>query len=131
MKLSIRFKQLLPMLALLLSTSAFAANKGSFSIITSATINGHQLAPGDYQAKWDGTGPAVQVSILSNGKLVTTVPARLVELSSPGPDNAVGLNQHDDGSWTVREIYFAGKKYELDLSGTAAATEPTGQADNN
>ena len=118
------------MLALLLCTSAFAASKGSFSIDTPATISGRQLAPGDYQAKWDGTGPAVQVSILSKGKLVTTVPARLVELSSPEYNNAVALKQHDDGSWTVREIDFAGKKYELDFRADPAAAESMPEGDN-
>jgi len=63
------FRRLLPILALLLCTSAFAVSKGSFSIDTPATISGHELPPGDYQAKWDGAGPAVQVSILSKGKL--------------------------------------------------------------
>jgi len=119
------------MLALLLCTSAFAASKGSFSIDTAATISGHQLAPGDYQAKWDGTGPAVEVSILSNGKLVTTAPAHLVELSTPGSNNAVALKQHDDGSWTVKEIDFAGKKYELHFQGDPAASESMSQGDNN
>ena len=39
-------------LALLLATSAFAANKGSLSVQEPITVNGTQLAPGDYNVEW-------------------------------------------------------------------------------
>src|SRR5260370_42182316 len=79
MKLSMIFRKLLPGLALLLATAAFAANTGSFNAYEPITVSGHQLAPGEYQLKWDGAGPSVDVSLLSRGKLVATVPARLLE----------------------------------------------------
>ena len=83
MKLSMISKSLLPGLALLLATSAFAANKGnkgSFEVFDPLTVSGHQLAPGQYKLAWDGTGSNVELMILSQGKLVATVPARLIEL---------------------------------------------------
>ncbi|HWZ76399.1 MAG TPA: hypothetical protein VNX87_07660 [Candidatus Sulfotelmatobacter sp.] len=49
MKLSTICKNLLPELALLLATSAFAANnvnKGSVEVFEPQTISGHQLARG-------------------------------------------------------------------------------------
>jgi len=115
MRLSITFKRLLPALALLVSTSAFAASKGSFNLYHPATLGGYQLASGEYQAKWEGTGPDVQLSILSHGKLVTTVPARLIELNHAEANDATELTNNADGSQTLNKIDFAGKKYQLDF----------------
>ncbi|PYX90971.1 MAG: hypothetical protein DMG67_11735 [Acidobacteria bacterium] len=84
MKLSMMFKmfnKLLPGLVLLLATAVFAANKASCNVAEAVTVNGHRLAPGEYQFQWDGTGPNIDLSILSKGKLIATVPARLVEQS--------------------------------------------------
>ena len=131
MKLSTIFKGLLPTLALLLSTSAFAASKGAFQISEGVTVSGHQLPPGEYQVKWEGTGPDVQVSILSQGKVVTTVPAHLIELDSKGDNNAIVSGKNDDGTSTLREIDFAGKKYALDFRSAPAAAESMPGSNNN
>ncbi|MGA8491412.1 MAG: hypothetical protein WB711_13380 [Terriglobales bacterium] len=64
MKLSTMCKNLLPGLALLLATGAFAANnvnKGSFEVFDPLTVSGHQLAPGQYKLTWDGTGSSVEL----------------------------------------------------------------------
>ena len=132
MKLSAIFKSLLPALALLLGTSAFAASKGTFYVDESVTVSGHQLARGEYQVKWEGIGPDVQVNILSfEGKLVTTVPAHLIELDRRGDNNAAVLNTNHDGTRSVQEIDFAGKKYALDFRSEPAAPESMPQTDNN
>ena len=119
-------KTVLPALALLLATSAFAANKqnkGSIELDKPATIGGHQLAPGEYKLTWDGTGPNVDLMILTNGKLVATVPARLIELSRPQPNNGYEAQKNDDGSRTLTGIEFGGKKFALAFGGEAAMTE--------
>jgi len=131
MKLSAIFKSLLPALALLLGTSAFATSKGTFYVDESVTVSGHQLARGEYQVKWEGIGPDVQVGILSQGKLVTTVPAHLIELDRRGDNNAAVLNTNHDGTRSVQEIDFAGKKYALDFRSEPAAPESMPQTDNN
>lgn len=122
MKLSTLSKKLLPGLALLLATGAFAANKGSFHVYERVTVSGHQLAPGEYQLKWDGTGPSVELNILSQGKVVATVPARLVE-TSRADNSATHLRKNDDGTQSLIEIDFAGKKYALTFTDESAATE--------
>ena len=64
MKLSMISRSLLPALALLLATSAFAANKGnkgSFDVFEPVTVSGHQLTPGRYKLTWDGTGSSVEL----------------------------------------------------------------------
>ena len=129
MKLSTISKGVLPGLALLLATSAFAANKankGSFEVFEPLTVSGHQLAPGQYKLTWDGTGPDVQAMILSHGKLVATVPAHLIELSQSKRNDATVSNNNDDGSHSLTQIDFAGKKYALAFGDeSAAASGPT------
>ena len=132
MKLSTMCKNLLPGLALLLATSAFAANnvnKGSFEVFEPITVSGHQLAPGQYKLTWDGTGSSVELMILSHGKLVATVPAQLVELSQAGQNNATESRKNDDGSQSLTQIDFAGKKYALAI-GDQSATEPASQGNS-
>jgi hypothetical protein len=91
------------------------------------TVNGHQLAPGQYKLTWAGAGPNVELMILSQGKVVATVPARLVELGQAGHDNATESHKNDDGSQFLTQIDFAGKKYELALGMESAATNSTSQ----
>ena len=117
-------KNLLHGLALLLATSAFAANKvtkGSFEVFEPITVSGHQLAPGQYKLTWDGTGSSVELMILSHGKLVASVPAQLVELNQAGHDNATESRTNDDGSQSLTQIDFAGKKYALAFGDQSAA----------
>ncbi|MBV9180112.1 MAG: hypothetical protein JO356_02270 [Acidobacteria bacterium] len=117
---------LLPVLALLLATGTFAANKqnkGSIELAQPATVGGHQLARGQYKLTWDGTGPNVDLMIVSYGKLVATVSAHLIELSRPERNNGYEVHTNDDGSQTLKSIEFGGKKYALAFGGEATMTE--------
>ncbi|MGA8835030.1 MAG: hypothetical protein WB538_05305 [Candidatus Sulfotelmatobacter sp.] len=130
MKQSIISKSLLPALALLLATSAFAANKGnkgSLELFAPATVSGHQLAAGQYKLTWDGTGSSVELMILSQGKLVATVPAQLIQLSQAERDNATETRTNDDGSQSLTKIDFAGKKYVLAFGDESTMTESASQ----
>jgi hypothetical protein len=131
MKLSVISKSLLPGLALLLATTAFAVNKGnkgSFEVVDPLTVSGHQLAPGQYKLTWDGTGSSVELMILSQGRLVATVPAHLIELSQSGHNNATESHKNDDGSQSLTQIDFAGKKYALAFGDQSATTGSASQA---
>jgi len=126
-------KTLLPALGLLLATSAFAANKtnkGSINLDQPATIAGHQLARGEYKLTWDGTGPNVDVMIKSYGKLVATVPAHLIDVTRPEPTNSYLAHTNADGSQSLIEIDFGGKKYALSFDGEATMTESASQSSN-
>jgi hypothetical protein len=126
MKASKMFKGLLLGLALLLATSAFASNKGSLAVTDNCTVAGKQLAKGDYKVSWDGNGPDVQLNIMKGKDVVATVPAHMTQLtSSPQSDTAV-VSSNSDGSKTLSEIRFAGKKYALAIgSPQASMTDST------
>lgn len=116
MKLSMISRAVLPGLALLLATSAFAANKpnkGSFQLSEPLTVSGHELKAGQYKVTWEGTGPDVEAMILSEGKLVATVPAHVTDFRQSQPNNAVAASPNSDGTKSLTEVDFAGKKYAL------------------
>ena len=123
MKASKISKGLLLGLALLLATSAFAANKGSFQVSDPVTVNGKQIGAGDYTVKWEGNGPNVELNILHGKNVVATVPARMVDLDqSPSRDSAVTV-LGPDGHKALNEIRFSGKKYALAIGSQTAQAE--------
>jgi len=116
-------------LALLLATSVFAANtttKGSLQVIDPVTVSGTQLSPGDYSVKWEGKGPDVEVSILQGRKVVATTTARVVDLPQSPNNDSVVTTQNADGSKSLSEIRFGGKKYSLQVGQEAANNAETG-----
>jgi hypothetical protein len=123
MKASKISKGLLLGLALLLATSVFAANKGSLQVSDPVTVNGKQIAAGEYTVKWDGNGPNVELNILRGKNVVATVPARMVDLeSTPNRDSAVTV-VGADGHKSLNEIRFSGKKYAFAIGAQTAQAE--------
>ncbi len=118
-------KSLLLGLALLLATSAFAANKGSLSVQEPLTINGTQLKPGDYKVEWDGNGPSVEVSITQGKKVIAKVPAHMVSLETPSPSDAAVVKSNGDGTKSLSEVRMSGKKFALALGEEAAKADAT------
>jgi hypothetical protein len=115
MKFAIISKSLVLSLAVLTASSAFAANKGSLTLVNPATINGTQLKAGDYKLQWDGTGPAVEVSIMKGNTVVAKVPGKVVDLSAPAQNNAAIVQKSDSGPNTLAGARFEGKKFALEL----------------
>ena len=122
-------KGLLLAASLLIATSALAANKGSLNISEPVKVNGTKLAPGDYQVKWEGSGPNVELNIIKSNKVVAMVSARLVELSRPQADSSLVTRTSKDGSTALTEIRFAGRKYELAI-GQGPASMQSGSEGN-
>ena len=124
MKISSVSKGLLLALALLLATAVFASNKGSMQISTPVMVNGKQLNPGDYSVKWEGNGPNVQVSIMKGKNVVAQAPAHIVTLNNSTADDAAVVQKNNDGSSSLSQIRFGGKKYALTLDeGSTAGAE--------
>ena len=120
MKLNHAAKTVVLALAVLLATSAFATNKCSLQVAESFEVNGQQLAPGNYQLRWDGTGSNVEVTFMQGKKEVAKTAAKVVALEKPyGYDSAV--IDHASGKTTVSEVRFAGKKYALAIGPTDKA----------
>jgi hypothetical protein len=123
MKLSKISKGLLLGLALLLATSAFAANKGALQVSDPVTVSGKQLAAGEYKVTWEGTGPNVDLNIMQGKKVVATVPARVIDLDQAPNHDAAVTRANGDGSKSLSEIRFYGKKYALAIGSESAKAE--------
>jgi hypothetical protein len=119
-------KGLLLGLALLLATSGFAANKGSLQVDNPVTINGKQLAAGEYTVKWDGAGPNVELNILKGKNVVATVPARMLDLEQSPVRDSIITSVNSDGQKSLNEIRFSGKKFAFTVNAESANAESSG-----
>jgi hypothetical protein len=122
MKSSLLSKIILAVLALGLTAFAADTHKSSFEISQPAQVNGTQIPAGEYTAKWEGSGPAVQVSIMKGKKVLATVPAQVVALDSPVSGTQAELTKSGNGNPELTALKFSGKKYSLAL-GTQSASE--------
>ncbi len=113
-------------LAVLLAASAFASNKGSLQVRESVEVNGQQLAPGEYQVRWNGAGSTVEISFMQGKKEVAKATAQVVTLDK-AYDNDSAVVDHNSGKATVSELRFAGKKFALAIGSTDKA-EMTGNS---
>jgi hypothetical protein len=120
MKLNHLAKTVVLGLAVLLASSAFASNKGSLQVREPLEVNGQQLAPGDYQLRWDGTGANVEVSFMQGKKEVAKGSAKVVALDKASNYDSAVVD-HASGKASVSEIRFAGKKYVLAIGATEKA----------
>ncbi len=107
-------------LAVLLASSAFASNKGWLQVQEPLEVNGQQLAPGEYQLRWDGTGSNVEVSFMQRNKEVAKASAKVVALDKASEYDSAVVD-HASGKATISEIRFAGKKYALAIGATEKA----------
>jgi hypothetical protein len=105
-------------LVLALASLAFGANntqKGNFEISAPVQVSGTQLPAGGYVARWQGSGDNVKVEISRNGKVLATVPARVVELGEKAANDAAIVANGADGSRDLNGLRFAGKQVQLEF----------------
>ncbi|MGO9649469.1 MAG: hypothetical protein ACLPOO_15605 [Terriglobales bacterium] len=125
-------KGLLLGLSLLLATSVFAANihnnKGSLQLENSVTVSGKIVPAGDYSVKWEGTGSNVQLNILKGSTVVASTTARIVDLDQSSGSNSTVLKSNGDGSKSLSEIRFDGKKYALAIDEGSSSAEMSGSS---
>jgi hypothetical protein len=115
MKLTKTLQGVLIGTAFLLASDAFAANKGSLHVSSPETVAGERLGTGDYTVRWEGAGPSVQLRIMHGANVVVAVPAKLVALDSASPSDSVTLDIDGNGSRTLSQIFFSGKRFALQV----------------
>ena len=114
MRLAKLTRALVPVLVLALTATAFAAGgSATVQLFGAAQLNGKSLAAGEYKVKWDSHSPEAEVTFLQGKKAVATAHAKVVEREQASPENAVVTRANSDGSETIVEIRFEGKKSVL------------------
>jgi hypothetical protein len=103
--------------SLLFSVSVLAGttNKKSLHLSENVTIEGKQLAPGDYKVEWSGAGPDVTVNILKGKETVASVSAHVVPENAPNSQDGYLLKPAADGSQSLAQVFFTGERYELNI----------------
>jgi len=120
MKLNNLAKVIVLGLAVLVATGAFAANKGTFRAQEPVEVNGQQLPAGEYQVRWEGNGPNLEISFVKGNKEIAKTTATAVQLpQTPNFDSSV-VN-HANGKTVVNQIQFAGKHTALNLESSDRA----------
>lgn len=118
--------------SLLVSASVFAAtaNKKSIHLYETITISGKQLPAGDYKVEWTDSGNSVQLSILKGKDVVATLPAKVVSINDPNKQDGYETSSAEDGSKTLKQIFFSGKNYDLEIQ-QADNTAPAANSSAN
>ncbi len=106
---------------LLLACGAFAQEKGSLNLAEKTTVQGKELQPGKYKVQWTGESNNVQVT-LKKGNETITVPATVVPSNNANAIESFETHKDSNGEKQLVRIYPAGKKYNLELTGTATAS---------
>jgi hypothetical protein len=119
--------------SLLLAGSAFAAptTKGTLKLFEPVTVQGKQLAPGQYTVEWNGEGPNVQLSIASSKNAVANIPARVVP-GAKNPNSGYSATKQQDGSSILTNVFFQGKAFELQIADQSATqgAQPSASGSN-
>jgi hypothetical protein len=109
--------------ALLLSSAAIAGetNKGTLRLNDSVVIQGKTVNSGKYTVEWDGSGPTVQVTLLSGKQTVATFPAHVTEQASPNTQDSYSTAAEPNGARSLTAIYPGGKRVALQVEQNQAS----------
>jgi hypothetical protein len=119
--------------SLLFCAGVFAGptNKKTIHLYESITIAGKQLPPGDYKIEWTESGSSVQLNILNGKDVVATLPAKVVTVSNSYAKDGYETQAARDGSKTLKQVFFAGKNYDLQIQQADNTTPATSTSGNN
>jgi hypothetical protein len=115
-------KSLLFGASLLLASAAFAGERASVKLYEDVKVNGKTLAAGKYDLAWEGNGANAQLSIRQGKETVATVPVQIETTASAPESTGYSTKKADDGSRSLTNVFFAGKKYTLNLEQAAAGS---------
>lgn len=110
--------------SLLFSAAAIAGptNKKTIHLYEKVTVEGKQLAPGDYTFEWSDSDPNAVLRVTQGKETVATIPARIAPANKANAKDAYSLTTAGDGSKTFTEISFSGKKYNLEIGQASDAS---------
>jgi hypothetical protein len=108
---------LLVALTFAVALSASANNGRTLSFRTEVTLNGNKLPTGFYEVNWVSHSPEATVTFVKGGHVVMTAMGKWVDSDVKYNTDAVVYTNNADGSHTLREIRFAGRKQALVFTG--------------
>ena len=117
-------------LMLMAPVALLAAPKDSANVTftETVTVNGASVPPGDYHVVWQGTGPAVEATVLQGNKVIASAPATLVNTKS-AYDGAVETSDGNGNSKVLEAIDWSNRSLHFGQDNTSSAsTSALGEA---
>lgn len=120
----LRLLALAGMLTMVFSLTSLAGNntaqqKKNVQIADQVVLAGKTLAPGQYKVEWQGNGPNVKVNFMKSGKTVLTAPAKIAQLKTKAPYDAVVESTRKNGTKTISEIEWNNQREALTFGAQA------------
>ncbi len=100
-------------LASLASDNNAREQKKNVNLADQVVLAGKTLPAGQYQVEWQGNGPNVKVNFLKSGKTVLTAPAKVAQLNTKAPYDAVVESTRKNGTKTISEIEWNNQRQAL------------------
>ena len=97
--------------------SASANNTKTLSFRTEVTLNGNKLPTGSYEVNWVSHSPEATVTFVKAGQVMMTAMGKFVDRDTKYNADAVVYTNNADGTHTLLEIRFAGRKQALVFTG--------------
>ena len=98
---------------LMVALSAVAENARTLKVPYAASLNGKQLAAGEYKVTWETHSPEATVNFMQKQAVVASVEGKWVDRDIKYEANSVVYSNNPDGSRTILEVRFAGLKGAL------------------
>jgi hypothetical protein len=114
------------MTTILLASTLFAEEEGRFELLSPVEVRGKQLSAGEYELRWNGTGPYLDLEILRNGNLLVSVPATISPIKHPSLYNSAVLRNNPNGTKTLFRIVLARKNLAIDIGDSPTTSSNNG-----
>src|SRR5579864_1682228 len=99
--------------------SMWANNQKTLPLRTEVTLNGNKLPAGFYEISWVSHSPEATVTFVRAGKVMVTSMGKWVDHGETYKADALVYSNNADGTHTLLEIRFAGRKQALVFTGAS------------
>ena len=102
-------------LAILVGANGATYAQGSINLNISlpSSLNGTNIAPGEYRVRWDSHSPEITVTFNKGRKVIATADGKLVDRDTKYDHDGVVYRVNADGTHSIQEIRLAGKKQAI------------------
>lgn len=105
-------KALVLITVVLTTAFALAANM-QINLNNANQLNGATISPGSYKLNYTTNGNTAQVNVIQGKKTVASATGEVVQLQAAPANDSVVSKMNSDGTRTMYEIQFAGKKQAI------------------
>lgn len=109
----------LVLLAVVLTTAFALAANMQINLASANQLNGTTINPGNYKFNYTTTGNTAQVNVIQGKKTIASATGEVVEIENPPAHDSIISKKNPDGTRSMYEIQFAGKKQAIRFNSEA------------